>query len=110
MTNQNDSLAKAVHNLADARPDSVRGRIVYVLDDIDDEHLRRVTEASGKLNAEFLSNFVAAVTEYVAGVLTEIGMPPHVAAISLMAAAKKGIDSALGNNDDDDDNDEDAIQ
>ena len=109
MTNQNDSLAKAVHDIGSACPDSINGRIVFALDDVDNEHLRRVTEASGKLNAEFLSNFVAAVTEYVAGVLTEIGMPPHAAAISLMAAAKTGIDSALGDTDDADD-DEDAIQ
>lgn len=109
MTNQNDSLAKAVHDIGSACPDSINGRIVFALDDVDNEHLRRVTEASGKLNAEFLSNFVAAVTEYFAGVLTEIGMPPHVAAISLMAAAKTGIDSALGDTDDADD-DEDVIQ
>ena len=110
MTNQNDSLAKAVHNLADARPDSVRGRIVYVLDDIDDETIRRSTEASGVVSAEFMYQFVTTVTEHFANVFTENGMPPHVAAISLMDAAKTGIDSALGDTDDDDDNDEDAIQ
>lgn len=109
MTNQNDALSIAVHDLVNARPDSVRGRIVYVLDDIDDEKLHRVTEASGDVNAEFLSHFIAAVTEYFAGVLTENGMPRHVAAISLMSAAKAGIDSALGDTDDAD-GDEDAIQ
>lgn len=111
MTNQNDALSIAVHDLVNARPDSVRGRIVYVLDDIDDEKLRRVTEASGNVNAEFLSHFIANVAEHFAGVLTEYGIPPHAVAIGLMSAAKSGIDSALGNNDDDDKAaDEDAIQ
>lgn len=112
-TEQNEALTSAVRDLVAARPDSVSGRIVFVLDDVDDEHLRRVTEASGKVNAEFLSHFVAAVTAHFASVLTENGMPTYVAAISLMSAAKSGIDSALGNNDDDDDDevaDEDAIQ
>ena len=81
---QNKALTSAVHDLVTARPDSVSGRIVFVLDDVDSEHLRRVTKASGKVNAEFLSHFVAAVTGHFAGVLTENGMPPHVAAISLM--------------------------
>ena len=105
----NDALAEAVHDLVDARPDSVRGRIVYVLDDIDDETIRHSTEASGVVGAEFMSQFVTAVIEHFANVFTESGMPPHVAAISLMAAAKMGIDSALGDTDDADD-DEDAIQ
>lgn len=109
MTNQNDALAKAVHDLVTARPDSVSGRIVFVLDDVDSERLRRVTKASGKVDAEFLCNFVSTVTEYFAPLMVGSGMPPHVAAISLMAAAKMGIDSALGDTDDADD-DEDAIQ
>lgn len=106
MTNQNDALAKAVHNLADARPDSVRGRIVYVLDDIDDEHLHRSTDSSGLVDADFLCNFVSTVTEYFASLMAGSGMPPHAAAIMLLSAAKQGLDDALGGNDDD----EDAIQ
>ena len=103
MTNQNDALAKAVHNLADARPDSVRGRIVYVLDDIDDEKIHRATEASGKVDAEFLCNFVSTATEYFASLMVGSGMPPHTAAITLLSAAKQGLDAALGNEDADDD-------
>lgn len=110
MTNQNDALSIAVHDLANARPDSVRGRIVYVLDDIDDESVHRSTDSSGLVDAVFLCNFVASVTEYFADLMAGSGMPPHAAAITLLSAAKSGIDSALGNNDDDDDNDEDAIQ
>lgn len=108
-TAMNDALSIAVHALADARSDSVHGRIVYVLDDIDDETIRRSTEASGVVSAEFMYRFVATVTEHFANVLTENGMPPHIAAISLMDAAKMGIDSALGDTDDAED-DEDAIQ
>ena len=108
-TTMNDALSIAVHNLANARPDSVRGRIVYVLDDIDDETIRRSTEASGVVSAEFMYEFVTTVTEHFANVFTENGMPPHVAAISLMSAAKSGIDFALGD-DDDTDADEDTIQ
>lgn len=103
MTNQNDALAKAVHNLADARPDSVRGRIVFALDDIDDEHLHRVTEAAGAVSSAFLGQFVAAVTEHFAHILVDGGMPPHAAAIVLLSSAKTGIDMALGNEDEDDD-------
>lgn len=110
MTNQNDALSIAVHDLADARPDSVRGRIVYVLDDIDDEHMHRSTEASGLMDAAFLCTFVSSATEHFAALMAGSGMPPHVAAISLMAAAKQGIDDALGDTDDADDDDEDAIQ
>lgn len=111
MTNQNDVLSIAVHNLADARPDSVRGRIVYVLDDIDDEHLHRVTDSSGLVDADFLCNFVSSVTEHIASIIAGSGMPPHAVAIGLMSAAKAGIDSVLGNNDDGDKAaDEDAIQ
>lgn len=106
MTNQNDALSIAVHNLADARPDSVRGRIVYVLDDIDDEHLHRVTDSSGHVDADFLCYFVSSVTEHFAALMAGSGMPPHVAATTLLSAAKRGIDDALGGNDDD----EDAIQ
>lgn len=106
MTNQNDALSIAVRDLVDARPDSVRGRIVYVLDDIDDEKLRRVTEASGLMDADFLCNFVSSATEYFAALMAGSGMPPHVAATTLLSAAKRGIDDALGGNDDD----EDAIQ
>lgn len=109
MTNQNDALAKAVHDLADARPDSVRGRIVYVLDDIDDEHVHRSTESSGLMDADFLCNFVSSVTEHFAALMAGSGMPPHAAAIMLLSAAKMGIDSALGDIDDAED-DEDAIQ
>lgn len=109
MTNQNDTLAKAVHDLVDARPDSVRGRIVYVLDDIDDEHMHRVTEASGLVDADFLCNFVSSVTEHFASIMAGSGMPPHAAAITLLSAAKQGIDDALGDTDDADD-DEYAIQ
>lgn len=109
MTNQNDALSIAVHNLADARPDSVRGRIVYVLDDIDDEHMHRVTESSGLVDADFLCNFVSSVTEHFASIMAGSGMPPHAAAIMLLSAAKQGIDDALGDTDDADD-DEDAIQ
>lgn len=110
MTNQSDALSIAVHDLANARPDSVRGRIVYVLDDIDDEHVHRVTEASGLVDADFLCNFVSSATEYFAALMAGSGMPPHAAAITLLSAAKQGIDDALGGNDDDDDNDEDTIQ
>lgn len=99
-TTKNDALAKAVHDLVNARPDSVRGRIVFAVDDINDEKIRRTTEASGKMDAEFLGHFIAAATEYFANVLTENGMPPHIAAIGLMSAAKAGIDSALGDDDD----------
>lgn len=106
MANQNDALAKAVHDLADARPDSMRGRIVYVLDDIDDGHLHRVTDSSGLVDADFLCNFVSSVTEHFAALMAGSGMPPHAAAIMLLSAAKQGIDDALGGNDDD----EDAIQ
>ena len=106
MTNQTDALAKAVHDLVNARPDSVRGRIVYVLDDIDDETIRRSTEASGVVSAEFMTQFIDTVAEHFANVLTENGMPPHVAASTLLSAAKRGIDAALGGND----ADEDAIQ
>lgn len=109
MTNQNDALAKAVHDLVDARPDSVRGRIVYVLDDIDDEKIHRATEASGKVDAEFLCNFVSTVTEYFASLMVGSGMPPHAAAITLLSAAKQGIDAALGDTDADN-GDEDTIQ
>ena len=110
MTNQNDALAKAVHDLVDARPDSVRGRIVYVLDDIDDEHMHRVTDSSGLVDADFLCNFVSSVTEHFAALMAGSGMPPHAAAIMLLSAAKQGIDDALGGNDADDDNDEDDAQ
>ena len=109
MTNQNDALSIAVHDLANARPDSVRGRIVYVLDDIDDEHMHRVTEASGLMDADFLCTFVSSVTEHFASIMAGSGMPPHAAAIMLLSAAKQGIDDALGDTDDADD-DEDAIQ
>lgn len=109
MTNQNDALSIAVHDLVNARPDSVRGRIVYVLDDIDDVNLRRATASSGIVDANFLCNFVSSVTEHFASFMAGSGMPPHVAAISLMAAAKTGIDSALGDTDDAED-DEDALQ
>lgn len=106
MTNQNDALAKAVYDLVNARPDSVRGRIVYVLDDIDDAHMHRVTDSSGLVDADFLCNFVSSVTEHFASIMAGSGMPPHAAAITLLSAAKQGIDDALGGNDDD----EDAIQ
>lgn len=106
MTNQNDALSIAVHDLANARPDSVRGRIVYVLDDIDDEHLHRVTDSSGLVDADFLCHFVSSVTEHFATLMVGSGMPPHAAAITLLSAAKQGIDNALGGND----GDEDAIQ
>lgn len=106
MTNQNDALSIAVHDLVDARPDSVRGRIVFAIDDIDDEHLHRVTEASGIVDADLLCDFVSSVTEHFAALMAGSGMPPHVAAITLLSAAKRGIDDALGSNDDD----EDAIQ
>lgn len=109
-TTMNDALTIAVHDLANARPDSVRGRIVYVLDDIDDEHVHRVTEASGLVDADFLCNFVSSATEHFAALMAGSGMPPHAAAIMLLSAAKSGIDSALGDTDDADDNDEDAIQ
>ena len=109
MTNQNDALSIAVHNLANARPDSVRGRIVYVLDDIDDEKIHRATEASGKVDTEFLCNFVSTVTEYFASLMVGSGMPPHAAAITLLSAAKQGLDAALGDTDADN-GDEDTIQ
>lgn len=109
MANQNDALAKAVHDLVNARPDSVRGRIVYVLDDIDDEKIHRATEASGKVDAEFLCNFVSTVTEYFASLMVGSGMPPHTAAITLLSAAKQGLDAALGDTDADN-GDEDTIQ
>lgn len=110
MTNQNDALSIDVHDLVNARPDSVRGRIVYVLDDIDDERVHRVTEASGLVDADFLCNFVSSATEHFTALMAGSGMPPHAAATMLLSAAKQGIDDALGGNDDDDDNDEDAIQ
>lgn len=103
MTNQNDALAKAVHDLADARPDSVRGRIVYVLDDIDDKHLHRVTDSSGLVDADFLCNFVSSATEHFAALMAGSGMPPHAAAIMLLSTVKQGLDAALGNEDADDD-------
>lgn len=106
MTNQNDALSIAVHDLVNARPDSVRGRIVYVLDDIDDEHVHRSTESSGLVDADFLCNFVSSVTEHFASIMAGSGMPPHAAAIMLLSAVKQGIDDALGGND----GDEDAIQ
>lgn len=108
MTNQNDALSIAVHDLANARPDSVRGRIVYVLDDIDDEKIHRATEASGKVDAEFLCNFVSSATEHFAALMAGSGMPPHAAAIMLLSAAKQGIDDALGDTDDADDDEDDA--
>lgn len=114
MTNQNDALSIAVRDLVDARPDSVRGRIVYVLDDIDDEHLHRVTDSSGLVDADFLCNFVSSVTEHFASIMAGSGMPHQAAAITLLllSAAKRGIDDALGDDDDTDadDDDEDAIQ
>ena len=110
MTNQNDALSIAVHDLANARPDSVRGRIVYVLDDIDDAHMHRSTDSSGLVDADFLCNFVSSVTEHFASIMAGSGMPPHAAAIMLLSAAKQGIDDVLGGNDDDEDEDEDAIQ
>lgn len=103
MTNQNDALAKAVHDLVDARPDSVRGRIVYALDDIDDAHMHRVTDSSGLVDADFLCNFVSSATEHFAALMAGSGMPPHAAAIMLLSAAKQGLDAALGNEDADDD-------
>lgn len=109
MTNQNDALAKAVHDLADARPDSVRGRIVYVLDDIDDEYVHSSIEASGLVDADFLCNFVSSATEHFAALMAGSGMPPHAAAIMLLSAAKRGLDAALGDTDADD-GDEDTIQ
>ena len=103
MTNQNDVLAKAVHDIVSACPDSINGRIVFALDDIDDEHLHRVTEAAGAVSSAFLGQFVAAVTEHFAHILVDGGMPPHAAAIVLLSSAKTGIDMALGNEDEDDD-------
>lgn len=106
-----DALTAAIHDIVSARPENVRGRIVFVLDDIDDENLRRATESSGLVDADFLCNFVSTVTEHFAFLMAGSGMPPHVTAITLLSAAKSGIDSALGNNDDDDKvADEDAIQ
>ena len=102
-TYQNDALASAVHDIVSACPDSINGRIVFALDDIDDEHLHRVTEASGGVRAPFLGQFVAAVTEHFAHILIDGGMPPHAAAIVLLTSAKTGIDMALGNEDEDDD-------
>lgn len=109
MTNQNDALSIAVHDLANARPDSVRGRVVYVLDDIDDEHVHRSTESSGLVDADFLCNFVSTVTEYFAALMAGSGIPPHAAAITLLSAAKQGLDAALGDTDVDN-GDEDTIQ
>lgn len=109
MTNQNDALSIAVYDLANARPDSVRGRIVYVLDDIDDEYVHSSIESSGLVDADFLCNFVSSATEHFAALMAGSGMPPRAATITLLSAAKQGIDNALGGNDDDDDNDEDAI-
>lgn len=109
MTNQNDALSIAVRDLANARPDSVRGRIVYVLDDIDDELVHSSIESSGLVDADFLCNFVSSATEHFAALMAGSGMPPHAAAIMLLSAAKMGIDSALGDIDDAED-DEDAIQ
>lgn len=106
MTNQNDALSIAVRDLVNARPDSVRGRIVYVLDDIDDGKLHRVTYASGLVDAGLLCNFVSSATEHFADLMAGSGMSPHVAATTLLSAAKRGIGDALGGNDDD----EDAIQ
>lgn len=95
MTNQNDTLAKAVHDLVDARPDSVRGRIVYVLDDIDDEHLHRVTDSSGLVDADFLCHFVSSVTEHFAALMAGSGMPPHAAGTLLRNAADSGVIAAF---------------
>lgn len=103
MTNQNNALASAVHDIVSACPDSINGRIVFALDDVDNEHLHRVTEASGDVSASFLGQFVAAVTEHFAHILIDGGMPPHAAAIVLLSSAKTGIDMALGNEDEDDD-------
>lgn len=105
-TTMNDALYIAVHDLANARPDSVRGRIVYVLDDIDDEHVHRSTDSSGLVDADFLCNFVTSATEHFAALMAGSGMPPHAAAVMLLSAAKMGIDYALG----DTDYDEDTIQ
>lgn len=91
-----DALTAAIHDIVSARPESVRGRIVFVLDDIDDENLRRATESSGIVDLDFLCNFMSAVAEHFANVITESGVPPHAAAIKLMFAAKSGIDDALG--------------
>ena len=107
-TYQNDALASAVHDIVSACPDSINGRIVFALDDIDDEHLHRVTEASGGVRAPFLGQFVAAVTEHFAHTLIASGLPPHAAAIMLLSSAKTGIDLALGNEDEDDDETADA--
>lgn len=95
MTNQNDALSIAVHDLANARPDSVRGRIVYVLDDIDDEHVHRSTEASGLVDADFLCNFVSSATEHFAALMAGSGMPPHAAGTLLRNAADSGVIAAF---------------
>lgn len=98
-----DALTAAIHDLVSARPESVRGRIVFVVDDIDDVDLRRATESSGIVDNNFLCNFVLSVTEHFASLMAGSGMPPHAAAITLLSAAKQGIDDALGGNDDDED-------
>lgn len=103
-----DALTAAIHDLVSARPESVRGRIVYVLDDIDDENLRRATESSGVVDLDFLCNFVSSVTEHFAALMAGSGMPPHAAAIKLMFAAKSGIDDALGGSDGTEDAEDDA--
>lgn len=98
-----DALTAAIHDLVSARPESVRGRIVFVVDDIDDVDLRRTTESSGIVDTNFLCNFVSSVTEHFASLMAGSGMPPHAAAIVLLSSAKTGIDMALGNEDEDDD-------
>ena len=95
MTNQNDALSIAVHDLANARPDSVRGRIVYVLDDIDDAHMHRSTDSSGLVDADFLCNFVSSVTEHFASIMAGSGMPPHAAGTLLRNAADSGVIAAF---------------
>ena len=95
MTNQNDALAKAVHDLAVTRPDTVRGRIVFILDDIDDEKLHRATESSGVVDTKFLTNFVSSVTEYFATVMKEGGVSPSTAGTLLRNAADSGVIAAF---------------
>lgn len=95
MTNQNDALAKAVHDLVNARPDTVRGRIVFILDDIDDDTMRRATESSGVVDTKFLTNFVSSVTEYFATVMKEGGVSPSTVGTLLRNAADSGIIAAF---------------
>lgn len=103
-----DALTAAIHDIVSARPESVRGRIVFVIDDIDNENLRRATESSGLVDADFLCNFVLSVTEHFASLMAGSGMPPHAAAITLLSAAKQGIDDALGGSDGTEDAEDDA--